>query len=301
MSLPTCCLSNFLASFLKTSGLSAWICCGSLFTTKSEKKTWCFSKLDWFGPPTHPDIGNDAVPGCSSFGCTLALAVATCWPTSPFLPCLEARSASCRALLSAFNSALLLAGLSAGAALSGAGTGTEAGTAEGAETERLCTNNHGSEKYTGKKMWNYYVTIPLWAVICAEGWGAGRAGGDFFSLSPGCDVLSSFFSLLFLCCFFSFLKRCFSSFVNSFPSFCICIYKRTAKTLQTGGKTGLRGDLDKFEHGPWFVRCHRSRESLLQKPSVDSHLTTPLTDVCLTLRLWASQTAPRSRHQPPFQ
>lgn len=49
---------------------------------------------------------------------------------------MTARSASCRARLSAFNSALLLAGLSTGAAHSEAGTGTEAGTAEGAERER---------------------------------------------------------------------------------------------------------------------------------------------------------------------
>lgn len=86
------------------------------------------------------DVGNDAVPGCSSFGCTLALAVATSWPVSTFLHCLDARSASCRARLSAFNSALLFAGLSAGAALSEAGTGTEAGTAEGAERGRDSTN-----------------------------------------------------------------------------------------------------------------------------------------------------------------
>lgn len=80
------------------------------------------------------DIGNHAIPGCSSLGCTLGFEVETCWPTSPFLPCLKARSASCRALLSAFNSALLLAGLSTGAAHSEAGT--EGGTAGGAERKK---------------------------------------------------------------------------------------------------------------------------------------------------------------------
>jgi len=48
-------------------------------------------------------------------------------PTSPFLPCFEALSESCRILLSAFKSALLLAGLSARAGVSEAGTGTGAG------------------------------------------------------------------------------------------------------------------------------------------------------------------------------
>lgn len=85
---------------------------------------------------TYADLQTTTVPGCSSLGGALALPVAGCCPTSPFLPCLEALSASCRALLSAFISALLLAGLSAGAGDSEAGTGTGAGTAEG-DTEDL--------------------------------------------------------------------------------------------------------------------------------------------------------------------
>lgn len=173
------------------------------------------------------DVGNDAVPGCSSLGCTLALAVATCWLASPFLPCLDARSASCRARLSAFNSALLLAGLSAGAALSEAGTGTEAGTAEGAETGTDSTN----APITAVKTGNYSLKIPFWAVFCAEGWGAGGDEVTDFSFSSDCDVLSSFLSLPFFCCFFSFLKRCFSSFVNSFPSFCTTTAQRTHYSL----------------------------------------------------------------------
>lgn len=83
------------------------------------------------------DLQDISVPGCSSLGCVLGLAMVACCPTSPFLPCLEALSASCRALLSAFNSALLLAGLSAGAGVSEAGTGARGGTAEGAEGDRL--------------------------------------------------------------------------------------------------------------------------------------------------------------------
>lgn len=71
-----------------------------------------------------------AVPG--SLGCTLGLPAVASWPGSAFLLCLEALSASCRALLSAFNSALLLAGLSAGVADSKTGTGARAGTAGGA-------------------------------------------------------------------------------------------------------------------------------------------------------------------------
>lgn len=71
-----------------------------------------------------------AVPG--SLGCTLGLPAVASWPGSAFLFCLEALSASCRALLSAFNSALLLAGLSAGVADSKTGTGARAGTAGGA-------------------------------------------------------------------------------------------------------------------------------------------------------------------------
>lgn len=70
------------------------------------------------------------VPG--SVGCTLGLLAAACWPGSTFLFCLEALSASCRALLSAFNSALLLAGLSLGVGDSEAGTEARAGTAGGA-------------------------------------------------------------------------------------------------------------------------------------------------------------------------
>lgn len=56
-----------------------------------------------------------------------------------------------------------------------------------------------------------------------------------------------------------------------------------------------------FEHEPLLVRCHRSRESLLQNPPVHSYLITPITKVGLTLCLWTSQTAPRSRHKAPFQ
>lgn len=83
------------------------------------------------------DLLDISVPGCSSLGCAFGLPVAACCPTSPFLPCLEALSDSCRALLSAFSSALLFAGLSAAAGVSEAGTGTRAGTAEGAEGDGL--------------------------------------------------------------------------------------------------------------------------------------------------------------------
>lgn len=75
--------------------------------------------------------GQDVVvPG--SLGCALGLPAATCWPGSAFLLSLEALSASCRALLSAFNSALLLAGLSVGVGDSKTGTEARAGTAGGA-------------------------------------------------------------------------------------------------------------------------------------------------------------------------
>lgn len=70
------------------------------------------------------------VPG--SLGCALGLPAAACWPGSAFLLSLEALSASCRALLSAFNSALLLAGLSVGVGDSETGTEARAGTAGGA-------------------------------------------------------------------------------------------------------------------------------------------------------------------------
>lgn len=36
--LLTCCLSSFFASFLKTSGLSAWTCSEILFTTEHKRK-----------------------------------------------------------------------------------------------------------------------------------------------------------------------------------------------------------------------------------------------------------------------
>lgn len=89
------------------------------------------------------------VPGCSSLGCALDLPVAACCPASPFLLCFEALSASCRALRSAFNSALLLAGLSDG--VGDSETGTSAGTAGGAggdsrlvhsQAECLLDTNH---------------------------------------------------------------------------------------------------------------------------------------------------------------
>lgn len=38
----TCCLSNFFASFFKTSGLSTWICSGSLFTTEISREMFFF-------------------------------------------------------------------------------------------------------------------------------------------------------------------------------------------------------------------------------------------------------------------
>lgn len=81
------------------------------------------------------------LPGCSSLGGAFGLPVALCCPGSPFLVCLVARSASWRALRSAFSSALLLVGLSAGMAGSEAGTefDTGAGTAGGAEETQQIT------------------------------------------------------------------------------------------------------------------------------------------------------------------
>lgn len=134
-------------------------------------------------------------------------------------------------------------------------------------------------------------------MFCAEGWGAGGDEATGFSFSPDCDVLSSFLSLPFLCCFFSFLKRCFSSFVNSLPSFCTTA-QRTHYSLVQKRRDEI---LTSFEHEPLLVRCQRSRESLLQKPPVHSYLITPITKVGFTLCLWTSQTAPRSRHKAPFQ
>lgn len=55
------------------------------------------------------------LPGCSSLATVLLLPEVDGWPGSPFLA-LDARSASCLARLSAFISALVLAGLSEGAA-----------------------------------------------------------------------------------------------------------------------------------------------------------------------------------------
>lgn len=85
----------------------------------------------------------------------------------------------------------------------------------------LCTNNNSGEKINWKRnTWNYWLSsVPFWAVTGIEGWGAEDEPTDFFPFPPSCAVLSSFFSLPFFCCFFSFLKRCFSSFVNSCPSF----------------------------------------------------------------------------------
>lgn len=139
-------------------------------------------------------------------------------------------------------------------------------------------------------MGNYWLpSVPFWAVTGVGGWGAEDALTEFFSFSPSCDVLSSFFSLPFFCCFFSFLKRCFSSFVKSFPSFCFTKQKRKHDRQP---KTGLTQDLDKFKHEPSLARCHRSRESFLQNCQQNKHLITPRTDVCFTIRLWTSQTAP---------
>lgn len=73
---------------------------------------------------------DEVVPG--SLGCAFGLPTAACWPGSAFLLSLEALSASCRALLSAFKSALLLAGLSVGVGDSETGTEARAGTAGGA-------------------------------------------------------------------------------------------------------------------------------------------------------------------------
>lgn len=62
---------------------------------------------------------------------------------------------------------------------------------------------------------------PFWAACWAGGCGAEAAKlAAFFSFWPSCEALSSFFSLPFFCCFFSFLSRCFSSLVSSLPSFC---------------------------------------------------------------------------------
>lgn len=104
------------------------------------------------------------------------------------------------------------------------------------------------------------------------GWGAEDELTDFFSFSPSCDVLSSFFSLPFFCCFFSFLKRCFSSFVKSFPSF---YFTKRQQKHDRQPKTGLTQDLDKFKHEPSLARCHRSRESFLQNCQQNKHLITP--------------------------
>lgn len=82
-------------------------------------------------------LGATTVPGCRSLGGAFGLLVAACCPVSPFLVCLLALSASCRALLSAFSSALVFVGLSAGTEASEAGTetGAVAGTAEGADKD----------------------------------------------------------------------------------------------------------------------------------------------------------------------
>lgn len=92
-------------------------------------------------------VGATAVPGCRSLGGAFGLLVVACCPVSPFLFCLLALSASCRALLSAFSSALVFAGLSAGPEASEAGTetGAVAGTAEGADKDQ---NGH---RYQGKE------------------------------------------------------------------------------------------------------------------------------------------------------
>lgn len=109
-------------------------------------------------------------------------------------------------------------------------------------------------------MWNYSLKIPLLAVFCAEGWGAGGDGATDFSFSPDCDVLSSFLSLPFFCCFFSFLKRCFSSFVNSLPSFCTTTAQWTHYSLD---QKGPRRDLNKF----WTRTFARSMPSFPWEPS----------------------------------
>ena len=100
-------------------------CC---YTTISDYNVYAFSQQTVC-------LAGVTVPGWSSLGSAFCLPVAACCPESPFLLCLLALSASCRALLSAFSSALLLAGLSAAAGASEAGTETGAGggTAGGAE------------------------------------------------------------------------------------------------------------------------------------------------------------------------
>lgn len=84
------------------------------------------------------------VPGCSSLGGAFGLPEAVCCPGSPFLPCLLDLSASCRALRSAFSSALVLADLSAGAGGSeeaGTETGAGVGTTEGTDNSKhKCQN-----------------------------------------------------------------------------------------------------------------------------------------------------------------
>lgn len=79
------------------------------------------------------------VPGCSSLGGAFSLPEAACCPGSPFFPCLLALSDSCRALLSAFSSALVLVGLSAEAGASeeaGTESGAGGGTAEGTKNSK---------------------------------------------------------------------------------------------------------------------------------------------------------------------
>lgn len=48
---PTCCLSSFLASFFKTSGLSTWMCSGSLLTTENTKIVTFPTVRWWFKKP----------------------------------------------------------------------------------------------------------------------------------------------------------------------------------------------------------------------------------------------------------
>lgn len=64
----------------------------------------------------------------------------------------------------------------------------------------------------------FHTEIPLCAGLWVTGFEGGGADAFSFSFSFSFSggPLSSF--LFFLCCFFSFLRRCFSSLVNSLPS-----------------------------------------------------------------------------------